>query len=144
MSSVLMPVGARSVGAERRCHVMLVDDEPEVLAVLAAGLRERGHSVVAAGGGLEALGALASDPMVELLVTDLSMPGIDGLKLIEEVRRLRPGLPAVLVTGFVAEAEDVLEQAAEAGPMAVLRKPVTAETLSARISALLVPQKLKV
>jgi signal transduction histidine kinase/CheY-like chemotaxis protein len=143
-SSVLQPVGARSQAAERRCHVMLVDDEPEVLAVLAAGLRERGHSVVAAGGGLEALGAMAADPSIELLVTDLSMPGIDGLKLIEEVRRLRPGLPAVLVTGFVAEAEDVLEQAAEAGPMAVLRKPVTAEVLSARISALVVPQKLAV
>lgn len=144
LSSVLQPVGARSVGHQRRCHVMLVDDEPEVLAVLAAGLREHGHSVVAAGGGLEALGAFAADPSIELLVTDLSMPGIDGLKLIEEVRRLRPGLPAVLVTGFVAEAEDVLEQAAEAGPMAVLRKPVTAEMLSVRLSALLLPQKLKV
>jgi len=71
------------------------------------------------------------------------MPGIDGLKLIEEARRMRPGLPAVLVTGFVAEAEDALEQAAEAGPMAVLRKPVTVEVLSGRISMLLKPQKMR-
>ncbi len=144
MSSIIQPVGVRTPEVERRCHVLLVDDEPEVLAVLAAGLRERGHSVVAAGGGLEALGALAADPRIELLVTDLSMPGIDGLKLIEEARRLRPGLPAVLVTGFVAEAEDVLEQAAEAGPMAVLRKPVTSEVLSGRIVSLLQPQKARV
>ncbi len=143
-SSIMPPANLRSHGVERRCHVLLVDDEPEVLAVLAAGLRERGHSVIAAGGGLEALGALSADPVIELLVTDLSMPGIDGLKLIEEARRLRPGMPAVLVTGFVAEAEDELEHAAEAGPMAVLRKPVTSEALSARISALLVLQKQKV
>lgn len=144
ISSILPPANARPAGVERRCHVLLVDDEPEVLAVLAAGLRDRGHSVIAAGGGLEALGALSADPTIELLVTDLSMPGIDGLKLIEEARRLRPGMPAVLVTGFVAEAEEELEHAAEAGPMAVLRKPVTAEALSARIGALLVPQKQRV
>ena len=141
VSAMIPPVGVRPETVERRCHVLLVDDEPEVLAVLAAGLRERGHSVIAAGGGLEALGALAADPRIELLVTDLSMPGIDGLKLIEEARRLRAGLPAVLVTGFVAEAEDVLEQAAEAGPMAVLRKPVAAEVLSGRIAALLQPER---
>jgi len=143
-SSIVHPVMFRAPTVERRRHILLVDDEPEVLAVMAAGLRDRGHSVIAAGGGLEALGALSADPMIELLVTDLSMPGIDGLKLIEEARRLRPGMPAVLVTGFIAEAEEELEQAAEAGPMAVLRKPVTAEVLSGRIAALLVPQKQKV
>lgn len=137
------PRQPRPAEAERRCHVLLVDDEPEVLAVLAAGLRDRGHRVVPAGGGLEALGAITDDPTFDLLVTDLSMPGIDGLKLIEEARRLRPGLPAVLVTGFVAEAEDELEQAAEAGPMAVLRKPVTAEAISGRITALLRRQKMR-
>ena len=140
VTAVVQPV--RPAEAERAFRLLLVDDEPEVLAVLAAGLRDRGHSVVAAGGGLEALGALSADPAFDLLVTDLSMPGIDGLRLIEDARRMRPGLPAILVTGFVAEAEDALEQAAETGPMAVLRKPVTAEAISSRISALLRPQKM--
>jgi CheY-like chemotaxis protein len=133
-----------SLAAERTCNIMLVDDEPEVLAVLAEGLRERGHHVVEAGGGLQALGALAADPAIELLVTDLSMPGIDGLTLIKEARRLRPGLPAMLLTGFVAEAEDMLNQAAKSGPIMVLRKPLPPELLSERISALMEPQSLAV
>jgi len=135
---------AASLATERGCNIMLVDDEPEVLAILAEGLRERGHKVVEAAGGLQALGILAADPAIELLVTDLSMPGIDGLTLIREARRLRPGLPAMLVTGFVAEAEDMLKQAARSGPIMVLRKPLPPELLSERIGALMEPQKLAV
>jgi signal transduction histidine kinase/ActR/RegA family two-component response regulator len=137
-------LAAPSLAMERGCTIMLVDDEPEVLAVLAEGLRERGHTVFEAGGGLQALGILASDAAVELLVTDLSMPGIDGCTLITEARRLRPGLPALLLTGFVAEAEDMLKDAAKSGPIAVLRKPLPPEVLNDRICALMEPQKLAV
>jgi signal transduction histidine kinase/ActR/RegA family two-component response regulator len=125
----------------RSCNIMLVDDEPEVLALLAEGLRERGHVVVEAGGGLQALGTLAADTAIELLVTDLSMPGIDGFTLITEARRLRPGLPAMVLTGFAAEAEELLKQATKSGPIAVLRKPLPPEVLSQRICALMEPQK---
>jgi CheY-like chemotaxis protein len=100
--------------------------------------------VFEAGGGLQALGILASDAAVELLVTDLSMPRIDGCTLITEARRLRPGLPALLLTGFVAEAEDMLKDAAKSGPIAVLRKPLPPEVLNDRICALMEPQKLAV
>jgi signal transduction histidine kinase/ActR/RegA family two-component response regulator len=137
-------LAARGPASARACRLMLVDDEPEVLAILAEGLRERGHMVVEAGGGLQALGALAADPAIELLVTDLSMPGIDGLTLIMEARRLRPGLPALLLTGFVAQAEDMLESAAKSGPIALLRKPLPPEVLSDRISALMASQNLAV
>ena len=137
-------LSAASPAMGRGCNIMLVDDEPEVLATLAEGLRERGHKVREAAGGLQALGILAADPAIELLVTDLSMPGIDGLTLIKEARRLRPGLPAMLVTGFLAEAEDMLKHAARSGPIAVLRKPLPPELLSERIGALMEPQKLAV
>ena len=138
------PLAMPCPAMERSCIIMLVDDEPEVLAVLAEGLRERGHTVVEAGGGLQALGTLATDTAIELLVTDLSMPGIDGFTLINEARRLRPGLPAMVLTGFAAEAEDMLKQAARSGPIAVLRKPLPPEVLSERIRALMEPQKLAV
>jgi hypothetical protein len=62
----------------------------------------------------------------------------------KEARRLRPGLPAMLVTGFLAEAEDMLKHAARSGPIAVLRKPLPPELLSERIGALMEPQKLAV
>ncbi|MBC7431045.1 MAG: response regulator, partial [Rubritepida sp.] len=141
ISSVVPPV--LPAATERRCRVLLVDDAPEVLAVLAAGLRERGHTVVPASGGLEALGALAAEPDFDLLITDLSMPGIDGLRLIDEARRMHPGLPAVVVTGFVAEAEDGLEQATQSGPIVVLRKPVSTEVLCGQIAALTMPEKIR-
>ena len=137
-------LAAHGPAIARACRLMLVDDEPEVLAILAEGLRERGHMVVEAGGGLQALGGLAADPAIELLVTDLSMPGIDGLTLIREARRLRPGLPALLLTGFVAQAEDMMESAAKSGPIAVLRKPLPPEVLNDRISALMASQNLAV
>ncbi|WP_164867972.1 ATP-binding protein [Rhodovarius crocodyli] len=138
-TSVTRPLGARPVAQERRCHILLVDDEPEVLAVLAAGMRDRGHVVTAAVGAAEAMEMLSRQPRVDILVTDLSMPGMDGVKLIEEARRLRPGLPAVLVTGFVAEAEHELHHAADGGPIQVLRKPVAPEVLLERIAELLAP-----
>lgn len=141
VSSVTRPLGSLPSRQERRCHILLVDDEPEVLAVLAAGLRDRGHVVVTAVGALEAVGALSADPRVDVLVTDLSMPGMDGVKLIEEARRQRPGLPAVLVTGFVAEAEDELHHASGTGPIQVLRKPVAPEVLAERIMDLLLPAR---
>lgn len=141
ISSVMPPV--LPAAAERRLRLLLVDDAPEVLAVLAAGLRERGHTVVPASGGLEALGALAAEPDFDLLITDLSMPGIDGLRLIDEARRMHPGLPAVVVTGFVAEAEDGLEQATQSGPIVVLRKPVSTEVLCGQIAALTMPEKIR-
>lgn len=139
-SSVLPPADARPAAA-RRLRVLLVDDEPEVLSVTALGLKDRGHGVHTAGGGLEALGALESGLSPDVLVTDLSMPGLDGLALIERARRLRPGLPAILLTGFVAEAEDHLDQVAESGPMAVLRKPITPEALHARMQLLLMVKR---
>ncbi len=135
-SSVTMPADARPV-ALQRLRVLLVDDEPEVLAVVAQGLKDRGHGVQTANGGMEALGALETGAAPDVLVTDLSMPGLDGLALIERARRLRPGLPAMLLTGFVAEAEDMLDEAAESGPIAVLRKPVTPEALHTRMQRLM-------
>ena len=141
ISSVMPPV--LPAATERRCRLLLVDDAPEVLAVMAAGLRERGHTVVPASGGLEALGALEAEPDFDLLITDLSMPGIDGLRLIEEARRMHPGLPAVVVTGFVAEAEDGLEQATQSGPIVVLRKPVSTEVLCGQIAALTMLEEIR-
>ena len=57
---------------------------------------------------------------------------------------LQPGLPALLLTGFVAQAEDMMESAAKSGPIAVLRKPLPPEVLNDRISALMASQNLAV
>ncbi|MGG5818847.1 ATP-binding protein [Falsiroseomonas sp. HW251] len=84
----------------RRLQVLLVDDDPLVLASTAGMLEELGHAVVEADGGRPALESLESGLAVDLVVTDYGMPGMSGIELTEAVRRLRPGLPVILATGY--------------------------------------------
>lgn len=115
-------------------HAMLVDDDAMVCDVLAQQLETLGYRVSVASGGLEALSKLSSEPRVNVLVTDYSMPGMNGLDLIEEARRHFPEVPAVLLTGF---ADDALQQRSEALAVTstvMLRKPVSAEQLAAAIA----------
>ncbi|RYJ04451.1 MAG: PAS domain S-box protein [Acetobacteraceae bacterium] len=119
--------------------VMLVDDEPGVRATLAAALTDQGHAVTEAEDALAALAKLDLGIAVEVLVTDLAMPGgMDGLALLREVRLRRPGLPALLITGHTGDAAwNALQEAVGTGPFAMLRKPASAEAISAQLAALL-------
>jgi CheY-like chemotaxis protein len=67
-------------------------------------LEEAGHAVAAVGTGAEALTMLDAGEAVDLLISDLSMPGMDGLELIRQAQDRRPGLPTVLITGHPLEA----------------------------------------
>jgi signal transduction histidine kinase/CheY-like chemotaxis protein len=123
---------------EVRGHILLVDDEPQVRAVLAAGLRERGHQVAEAEDGRAALALLDQDRRYDLLVTDLARPGLDGLALLHAARRQRPGLPALLVTGYVGDAQTQRFTAAAAeAPLLLLRKPVSPDELAGCVTDLL-------
>ena len=86
--------------------VLLVDDEDAVRRVAERGLARRGFSVLSAPCAEAAL-ALLADPAIaaslQLVVSDLTMPGLDGAELIEAVRVIRPGLPAILVSGYADE-----------------------------------------
>jgi signal transduction histidine kinase/CheY-like chemotaxis protein len=119
--------------------LLVVDDEPGVRMLLATAMSEFGHCVEEAEDGAAALGRLDLGIPVSALVTDLAMPGgMDGLALIREARKRRPGLPAVLVTGHLGDAtHGALEEAAGSGPLAVLRKPVSPEAVEAQIAVLL-------
>lgn len=131
--------GPAAPPAGRRAALLVVDDEAEVRAVLAAGLAEQGHVVAEAEDGAAALARLDEGVPVQALVTDLAMPGgMDGLALVRLARRRRPGLPAVLVTGHVGDAgRFALEEAAGSGPFAILRKPVSIEAVAAQVTLLL-------
>jgi CheY-like chemotaxis protein len=122
---------------QRRC-VLLVDDEPQVRAVLAAGIAERGHVVIEAVDAAEALVRLDAGEPVDLLVTDLAMPGLDGLALIRAARTRHPGLAALLITGHMGDAASMLlNQAASDGPFGVAHKPVMPDDLADRADALM-------
>jgi signal transduction histidine kinase/CheY-like chemotaxis protein len=120
-------------------RVLVVDDEDLVREVLATGLEERGCTALRAPGADAALAMLDAGAEVDVLLTDYAMPGMDGLALVAEARRRRPGLPAVLLTGNVngqVEARLALDGVA-GGAFSLLRKPVGADQLAARILALL-------
>ncbi|CAH2602799.1 Histidine kinase [Rhodovastum atsumiense] len=118
-------------------RLLLVDDEAGVREVLAEQMREAGHAVLDAAEGATALALLEAGEAVDLLITDLSMPGMDGAELIRQARRRRPGLPAILLTGFATEGAGPVAQGGGDGDVVQLRKPIQAEILAGRVAALL-------
>ncbi|MBC4018933.1 ATP-binding protein [Siccirubricoccus deserti] len=123
-------------GSDRR--VLVVDDEPMVRATLAAELSARGWHVIEAAGPVAALMRLEASDRLDLLVTDLAMPGMNGLALLHEARQRRPGLPAVLLTGYLEDdTAPALCKAAAGGPFALLRKPVSSDDLAVQAERLI-------
>ena len=104
-------------------HVLAVEDEPEVLDVIRAMLTAVGHTVATAASGREALEIFEREP-IDIVVTDLGMPGMTGLTLAEELKRRRP-VPVVLLTGWA----DELDSTATPHVDVLLAKPITRERL---------------
>jgi PAS domain S-box-containing protein len=84
----------------RRLTVLLVDDEELVRTAMAEMIEGFGHRVIPVGSGAAALEQLRAEPDIDLLVTDHIMPSMTGVALVREARMRRPGLPALLVTGY--------------------------------------------
>ena len=116
-------------------RVLLVDDDALLREVLAEDLAHEGCTVVAAGGGAEALALLAAGEPADVLVTDLAMPGMNGLALIEHAQECRHDLPAVLLTGYAGDGAAL--KAPVTGHYLLLRKPIHSHELVGHIMALL-------
>ena len=78
---------------------LVVDDDPAVLELLAEMLEELGCEVLTQQNAAEALTVLRNDRRIEILLTDINMPGIAGFELAEQAKRLRPGVKPILVSG---------------------------------------------
>lgn len=116
--------------------ILIADDDAMVRETLADLLDIDRFKVIQAADAAEALMVLRGpDVQVDILVTDLSMPGIDGIALIERARQIKPNLPAILLTGYADQVESVTMTAS--GGFHVLRKPVQAEHLVRQIQILL-------
>jgi len=118
-------------------RILLVDDETLVRETLATSLEDAGYVVLTAAGGEEALSHLDTGAGVDVLVTDLSMPGMGGLTVIREARRRRPGLPSVLLTGYAGDEVQEAVGGVLNSAFSLLRKPVTAAELAVCVDALL-------
>jgi CheY-like chemotaxis protein len=100
--------------------VLVVDDEPDMLDNVARILRRGAYACRTAPNGREAL-ALVEQHRPDLILTDLRMPGMDGLVLLRAIKRLSPPTPVVIFSGYSSEA--TAQEALEAGAAAFVGKP---------------------
>ncbi|MXP63502.1 hybrid sensor histidine kinase/response regulator [Roseomonas sp. M0104] len=122
-------------------RLLVVDDDPLVRSVLGAVFERLGHRAEVLESGEEALRRLQDGAPCDLLLTDLTMPGLTGIDLLREARRQRPGLPCILLTGNLDEEATLAVTAlSEGGPFAVLRKPMAPDSLGAAVDTLLSSQ----
>lgn len=109
-------------------RVLLVDDDPSFLRTLQILLEDDGaYRVETACAGEEALRRLDEDPEIKVLVTDLSMPGMDGMRLLQEVKNRRGDLPVILMTAHRGALD--LREAQAAGAFDFLSKPIDPDRL---------------
>jgi PAS domain S-box-containing protein len=125
-------VQAAAHGPARR--VLLVEDDASVGEMVEAMLSDLGHEVLRAGAAAPAIEILGRQERIDLMLTDLIMPGgMNGVELAHAAVALRPGLPVILTSGYTGET---LGAAAEA-PWPLLAKPYPAEALAAVIDAVM-------
>ena len=107
------------------CRVLIVDDDEVTRMVIGHALQEEGHEVAYAGDGESALRWIRRRPF-DVVLTDLAMPGLNGLRLIRQLRDLGDEIPVVAVSGQNA---DQLHLAEDYGANATLVKPVKRSAL---------------
>ena len=110
--------------------IVLVDDEDDVRSVMKSVLCQKGYSVLDASSGADAIQMLAAHPgPIDMLVTDVLMPGMSGRELYEHLANRHPGLKVLYVSGY---ADDAFAHEQEWGN-AFLSKPFSLETLAQRV-----------
>ena len=112
---------------------LLVDDNVAFAENLAEILESDGAQVVCASGAPAALEIVRAEPPFDALVTDMRMPVMSGARLVHEIRRVDPGLPAIVVTAYTQEAD--MAAARAEGLLAVLPKPVPVDRLVELLAA---------
>ena len=111
-------------------HILVVDDDEDILRLLTMRLKARGFRVTAVGSAEQALVQIAVDSP-RVVVSDVRLPGQDGLALFEEIRRTRPTLPVILLTahGNIPDAVDATSR----GVFGYLTKPFDSQILLEKI-----------
>lgn len=119
-----------------RERILPVDDEEFIVKMAKEMLERLGYEVVPCTGGMEAAALFRKAPEeFDLLISDLTMPGMSGMEVAKELKNLRPDMPVILCTGF---SETITEQAeTEAGIGALLMKPIRRSTIAGAIRKVL-------
>ena len=125
------PAAQEAEPSAKRGMVLVVDDEASVRALVAEMLGDIGLDVLEAGDSEEALRHLRECPAIDLMVTDIGLPGLNGRQLADAAHAHRPGLPILLITGYAGDAL----AAALPPSMELMHKPFSLEALAARVAA---------
>jgi PAS domain S-box-containing protein len=130
------PVAAELPRAEAGQTVLIVDDEPSVRMLVTEVLNELGYTAIEAADGSAGLRVLESNARVDLLVTDVGLPGgINGRQVADAARQTRPHLKVLFITGYASTAA-VGDGRLDRG-MHILTKPFAMEQLALRIKAII-------
>jgi CheY-like chemotaxis protein len=144
MGGLFDPRGvAQSEGDSMGFSILIVDDEPDVADLFRQRFRRevrRGRYVLHfAASGEEGLRRLAEfGPELIVILSDINMPGMDGLALLREIKQRRPELPVLMVTAY--GDEERMRTAEALGAAAFLAKPVDFERLKQRLAELAPPE----
>lgn len=122
--------------------VLIVDDFPDTLALYEAVLLEEGHRVRTAQSGVEALRQV-DEREPELMLLDVSMPGLDGVEVLRRLRARRDGGPSVIMLTAARREPHAIEAGLKEGADAYLTKPIDSRELLARVRAALETFRLK-
>ena len=115
-------------------RILVVDDEPMVAALIADGLRDEGYEeIVIATSGPEGLQVIERDSP-DVVFLDITMPGMDGIEVLQRIRERSSDLPVIILSGWGTEQQ--IEAARELGVTDVLQKPAPLKNLSQTLARL--------
>jgi CheY-like chemotaxis protein len=115
--------------------VLVVEDEPVVRGVILEILHDQGYRTLEAADGPSGLRILRKDKRIDLLITDVGLPGMNGRQLADQARETRPGLKILFITGY-AESVAIADGFLQPG-MEMITKPFELDNLSRRIRAMI-------
>ncbi|MGC5699022.1 response regulator [Pseudomonas sp. NFXW11] len=129
------PLEQRSASAKKGETVLIVEDDPAVRVLVGAVLEELGYSFLEATDARSAMPLLDSGQRIDLLISDVGLPGMNGRQLAEIGRQIRPGLKVLFITGYAEHA------AARGGflepGMQLITKPFTFDLLTAKVQEMI-------
>ena len=118
-------------------RILVVDDDPQMLGAVAAAFERRNYDVVQAENGAELVEQLANHGPFDLIVADVSMPWMDGLKALSSMRAAGLATPVIVITAL--REQQLPSQVRALSPAVLLRKPFDLDELEAAVAKLMSP-----
>jgi len=94
-------------------RVLVVEDERHIRLLITSTLRQRGYEVTEAKNGLEALHLLHNDTHFDLIISDIRMPQMDGIRFLEASKQHAPDVPVIILSAYADQGTEALEKGAD-------------------------------